>query len=138
MPGDPVRMAIAARLLATSAVTSQLGAANNVFHPKAPRNAVPPYIVIHRQAETDEWTFAGAPSERDLWTVKAINRGSSASSAEDIRAAVTTALNDAPITVTGFALLQLRRMSKFDYPEVDDGEQFNHCGAIFRVDVDPT
>ena len=134
---DPVRAAIVGRLLATPAVTSLLGAANNIFHAKAPSNATPPYIVVHRQAETDDWTFAGQPMEHDVWTVKAINRGGSASAAEDIRAAVTAALNDAPLTVTGFALLQLRRMSKFDFPEVEDGTQFNHCGAIFRVDVDP-
>ncbi len=132
-----MRQAIIGRLLATPAVTSQLAAVNNIYHSRAPSNATPPYIVVHRQAETDEWTFAGQPLEHDMWTVKAISRGGAADAAEDIRAAVTAALNDAPLTVTGFALLQLRRTSKFDFPEVDDGTQWNHCGAIFRVDVDP-
>lgn len=134
---DPVRAAIASRLLATPAVTSLLGAANNVFHRVAPRAAIPPYVVFHRQAETDNWTFAGQPLERDLWTVKAICRGSSATQAEDIAKAITAALNDAPITVDGYALLNLRRESKVDYGERDGEETWHHCGAIFRVDIDP-
>lgn len=133
---DPVRDALHDRLAATPAVTSLLGAANNIFHRVAPRNATPPYVVMHRQAETDNWTFAGQPLERDLWTVKAISRGSSAA-AEAIAKQVTAALNDAPITVDGFALLNLRRESKVDYGEVADGEQWHHCGALYRVDIDP-
>ncbi len=134
---DPVRAAIATRLLATPAVTSLLGAANNVFHRVAPRTAVPPYVVFHRQAGTDNWAFAGQPLERDLWTVKAICRGSSSTAAEDIAKQVNVALNDAPITVDGYALLNLRRESKIDLGEVDAGEQFHHVGGLYRVDIDP-
>lgn len=134
---DPVRAALFARLSATPAVTSQLGAANNIFHRVAPRTATPPYVVMHRQAETDNWTFAGQPLERDMWTVKAISRGSSASQAEDIAKAITAALNDAPITVEGYALLNLRRESKVDYGEIDGTDQYSHVGGIFRVDIDP-
>jgi hypothetical protein len=134
---DPVRKAIFDRLSATPAVTSQLGAVTNIFHRVAPRAAVPPYVVMHRQAETDNWTFAGQPLERDMWTVKAICRGSSATQAEDIAKAITTALNDAAITVDGYALLNLRRESKIDYGEQADAETWHHAGGIFRVDIDP-
>lgn len=132
---DPVRDALHDRLLATPAVTSLLGAANNIFHRVAPRNATPPYVVMHRQAETDNWTFAGQPLERDVWTVKAISRGSSAP-AEDIAKAITAALNDAPISVAGYALLNLRREAKVDYGEIDSGEVWHHCGATYRLDID--
>lgn len=134
---DPVREALVGKLLATSAVTSKLGAATNVFHRVAPRGAVPPYVVLHRQAETDAWTFSGPPLEHDLWTVKGICRGSSSGPADDIAAAITAALNDATLTITGYALLYLRRESKLDYGEVDDGEQYHHVGAIFKVDLAP-
>src|SRR4051812_45521944 len=116
---DPIRQALVARLLATSAVTSLLGAPGNVFHRVAPRNAVPPYMVLHRQAETDAWTFNGPPLEHDLWTVKAICRGTSSAAADDIAKAFTVALNDAALTISGYALLQLRRESKIDYGEHD-------------------
>lgn len=137
MAPDPIRAAIVGRLLSTSAVTSKLGAANNVFHRKAPSGARQPYVILHRQAETDDWTFAGPPLEHDLWTVKGVSSGSSSTAADEIAAAVTAALNDAPISVDGYALLQLRRTSKLDYGEQADGEQWHHVGGIFRVDVQP-
>lgn len=137
MAADPIRAALVGRLLATGSVTSKLGAANNVFHRVAPANAVPPYIVLHRQAGTDDWTFAGPALEHDLWTVKAICRGTSSTAADEIAAAVNATLNDAPIAVTGYALLLLRRVSKVDYGERADGESWHHVGGIFKVDVDP-
>jgi len=134
---DPVRAGLVARLLATPAVTSLLGAPNNVFHRVAPRAAVPPFIVLHRQAGTDNWTFSGAPLERDVWTVKAICRGSSSAPADELAKQITLALNDAPITVDGYAVLYLRRESKIDFAETDGADQFHHCGGVFRVDVAP-
>lgn len=133
---DPVREALRTHLMATPAVTSLLGAANNIFHRVAPRNATPPFVVFHRQAETDHWTFAGQPLERDLWAVKAISRGA-ADAAEDIAKAITAALNDAAITVDGYALLNLRRESKIDYGEQADAETWHHAGGLYRVDIDP-
>lgn len=137
MAPDPIRVALVQRLLATPAVTSLLGVSNGVFHRVAPRNAPPPYVVLHRQAGTDSWTFNGAPLERDLWTIKAICRGSESEQADAIAAAVTVALNDAPLAIDGYALLYLRRESKIDYGEVSDGEQFHHVGALYRLDADP-
>ncbi len=137
MAPDPIREALVQRLLATPAVTSLLGAAGTVFHRVAPRNATPPYVVLHRQAGTDDWTFSGQPLEHDLWTVKAICRGSASDAADAIARAITVALNDAPITVTGYALLQLRRESKIDYGERDSEDMWNHVGGTYRVDVDP-
>lgn len=136
---DPIRSALVTKLLATSSVTSLLGAPGNVFHRIAPRGAVPPYVVLHRQAETDEWTFSGPALEHDLWTIKAISRGSSSGPADDIAQAITVALNNATLTITGYALLFLRRESKIDFGEVDgDASTFwHHCGGIFRLDADP-
>lgn len=133
---DPIRQALVGRLMATEAVTSRLGAPGNVFHRVAPANATPPYVVLHRQAETDSWSFKDPPLERDVWTVKGVCRGSSSAQADAIAAAITAALNDAALTVDGYQLLYLRRTSKVDYGEVDGGEQWHHCGAIFRLDLD--
>lgn len=133
---DPIRVAIRSALIATPAVTSLLGTPTNIFHRVAPRNAAPPYVVFHRQAETDNWTFDGPPLERDLWLVKAISRGAS-DAAEDIAAAINTALNDAALNVDDYVLLNIRRESKVDYGERDDETTWSHCGAIYRIDVQP-
>lgn len=137
MAADPIRAALVQHLLATPAVTSLLGAAGNVFHRVAPRAAVPPYVVLHRQSEVDRWTFAGPALEDELWTVKGICRGSSSAPADALAAAITAALNDAALSIDGYGLLYLRRESKLDYGEVDDGDQFHHCGGIFRLDAQP-
>lgn len=137
MAADPVRAALVARLLATPAVTGLLGAPGNIWHRVAPRAAVPPYVVLHRQAGTDIWSFAGPPAEDELWTVKAICRGSSSAPADELAKQITLALNDAPITVAGYALLQLRRESKIDYGETEGGDIWSHVGGIFRVDIAP-
>jgi Protein of unknown function (DUF3168) len=134
---DPIRVAIVQHLLATPAVTSLLGAPNNVFHGTAPAKATPPYVVLHRQAGTPEWTFDGPPLENDLWTIKGICRGSSAGQADAIDAALVAALTDAALPVAGYALLYLRWESKVGYPERDDGEIWHHSGRIYRVKVDP-
>lgn len=134
---DEIRHAIVQRLEATPAVTSLLGAPNNVFHRIAPRGAIPPYVVLHRQAETDEWTFSGPALEHDLWTVKAICRGSKSDAADDIAQAITVALNDAPISVVGYRLLYLRRESKIDFGEPDGADFWHHVGSLWRLDADP-
>lgn len=134
---DPIRVAIVQHLLATSAVTNLLGAPGNVFHGVAPANATPPYVVLHRQAGTPEWAFAGPPMEDDLWTIKGICRGSSAGQADDIDAALVATLTDAALSVSGYALLYLRWESKIGYPERDDATLWHHAGRIYRVKVDP-
>jgi hypothetical protein len=134
---DPVREALYQRLSTTPAVTSQLGAATNIFHRVAPRAAVPPYVVMHQQAGTPIKTFDGPSMKDKLWTVKAISRGSSSSQAEDIATAIIAALDGADIPVDGHRLLYLSYESDIDYGELADAEQFHHVGAIFRVDIDP-
>ena len=138
MAADPVRAGLVARLLATPAVTDLLGAPGGVFHRRAPRAAVPPFVVLHRQAGTDNWTFSGAPLERDVWTVKAICRGSSSAPADELAKQITLALNDAPITVDGYAVLYLRRESRIDFGEVDGADQYHHCGGLWVVVVQPS
>ncbi len=129
-------MAIAGQLLATSAITSQLGHANGVYHDIAPSNAVPPFVTLHQQAGTPVYAFAGQPWKDKLWTVKAIDRNSS-SRGEDIAAAIIEALHDAPLNVEGHTLMQLRYESDVAYSEVDGGDVWRHRGAVFRIDVDP-
>lgn len=133
---DPVRDAIHDHLAATAAVTSQLGAVNNLYHRIAPRNATPPYVVYHQQAGTPRRTFQGPPMKDKLWTVKAISRGSS-NQAEDIAAAIIAALDGANVPIAGHELLYLAYESDVDYGELDGADQWHHVGGIFRVDIDP-
>lgn len=132
------RTAIYGRLTATSAITSLLSAPGAIYHRIAPSNTSSAFIVFHKQAGTPRWAMAGDPLDTDLWLIKAVCAGGSATAAENIAAAVDDAMNDAPLSITGRNLLYVRRESDVDFGEVDGGEQWHHVGAIFRLTTEQT
>lgn len=137
---DPVRQAIAAKLLSDPAVTGKLAASNAVYQRRAPVNAPHPLIIIHRQAETDEdYTFDGKGLERDLWVVKAVASSATSSApdtqAESIAAAIQASLHFADLTVTGYGVVKPTRRLKVDYGEPDGAEQFVHLGGMYALEL---
>lgn len=133
---DEVRRALYEKLTGTPAVTGLLSAPDQVWHQRAPVDALPPFVVFHRQSGTRDWTYR-LHTRPQLWLVKAVDRGGSASQAEAIDAAVEAALNDAALTVTGQSLLVLRRGSDVEFDEPDGGETFHHVGGLYRLVTQP-
>lgn len=141
---DAVRRAIGGWLLGTPAITQLLGAPTGVYHRRAPVDAVDPFVIFHRQAAgDDDRTFDGSPLVRDLWTIRAVSRRSSAetahdlSAAEDIAAAIHQAMHWATIPVEGFSVSNIVRTQQIDYGEPDGAEHYEHIGAIYRFDLTP-
>lgn len=134
---NPVRSAIYARLAGDATLTGLLSSATAIYHQVAPQSAATPFIVFHRQAGDPVWQFDGAHVQHDLWLVKAIDRASSASRAEDIAARIDTILTDAPLAVTGRVLLAVYRESDVSYPETSDGGTYRHEGAQYRLQTTP-
>jgi hypothetical protein len=135
---DPVRQAIASKLLADPAVTGKLGAANAVYHRRAPVNATYPLIIMNRQSGTDEdYAFDGRGLVRDVWLVKAVDRSFLSGAAEDIAAAIDRSLHFADLTITGYNVGPITRRSRVDYGEPDGAEQYVHVGSLFRLDLQP-
>jgi hypothetical protein len=136
---DPVRQAIATKLLATSAVTNLLSSPTAVYHRRAPVEAVTPYVLFHRQsANHDEYTFDGHGVTNDLWTVRAVDRTFEAGVAEDIAVAIDAALHWATLTVTGYQPPVVTKQLTVDYGEPDGAEQFTHQGGMYRLKLVPT
>lgn len=135
---NPVRAAIYERLTGDATLTGLLSSATAIYHQVAPQSAQTPFIVFHRQAGDPGWQFAGAHVQSDLWTVKAVDRASSASRAEDIAARIDTVLTDAPLAVTGRDLLAVYRESDVTYPETTDGATYRHEGGQYRLQTSPT
>lgn len=139
---DPVRRAIASKLLADPAVTGKLAATNAVYHRHAPPDAIPPYVILHRQTGTDrDWTFDGQALTEDVWVVKGIDRSSqsrTSSTAEDIAAAIHASLHYADLTITGYTLGTIRRTVIVDYGEPDGAEHYAHVGGIYQLELTPT
>lgn len=108
-----------------------------VHHQVAPQDAAMPVVVFHKQSGRPVWQFAGAHIQSDLWTVKAVNVGSSANTAEDIAARIDVVLTDAPLAVTGRVLLAVYRESDIDFPEQDGADTYRHVGGVYRLATTP-
>ena len=135
---DPVRAAIYARLSGDATLTGLLAAPGNIFHSIGPQTAAFPLIVFNEAAGTRVLQFAGAHIKNDLWQVKAIAAGSSATPAEDIAARVDVLLDNAVLAITGREHLYLRNESDIPaYPEQDGAESFWHVGAYYRLWTQP-
>lgn len=134
---NPVRAAIYTRLSGDAVLTGLLSAPDAIYHRTIPQTGGFPAVVFSRQSGTPGWQFAGAHIQDDVWLVKAVSRGSSASPAEDIAARIDAVLTDAPLAVTGRLLLAVYRQSDVDYDEVDAGERYHHVGSQYRLVTQP-
>jgi hypothetical protein len=138
----PVRRALYGKLSGDTTLNGLLAApatgyAKAIYHQQAPSNAPHPFVIFQKQAGNPTETF-GDPSalETDVWLVKAIDKNTSADPAEAIQARVIALLNDATLSISGHDLKYLRRESDVEYPEVSDGVQYKHAGALFRLITD--
>lgn len=134
-----VRKAIYAKLN-VSGVTSQLAAGSaSLFHSVAPAGSAFPMVVYNKQAGTSTHALGALAYDSHLWLVKGVVKGSpgpvSASVAEDLAAAIATALDFQTLTVTGGTNLYMARESDVDYTETDGDTQYRHSGGVYRIVV---
>jgi hypothetical protein len=138
----PVRRAIYGKLSGDVTLNALLGIpatgySKAIYHNQAPAGAAYPLITFQKQAGNPTEAF-GDPSalETDIWLVKAVDRDTSADTAEAAAARVAVLLNDAALSISGSTLLYLRRQSDVEYPEVTDGEFYVHVGSLYRLVTD--
>lgn len=132
-----LREAIAARLLATTALTQLLATpTGSVFHRRAPQQSKPPMVVFAKQAGVADYNFGGELAQNsESWLVRGVSFGRTTDRAEQIGAAIDAALTDAPLTITGGVVMAIFRESDVDYPEQVGKELFQHNGAVYRIAV---
>jgi hypothetical protein len=116
-----------------SALYARLGTAGTVgvYYALAPQGGTPPYCIIQRQAGVDEYTFTDGGVSTD-YVVKIVSNRQWPNEAYQVYTHIHDALQDAPLTVTGFQLLRCRRRSTIEYREP---EGFWHVGGIYRIDL---
>lgn len=134
---NPIRAAIYQRLTGDEDLADLLSLPTAVHHQVAPQSARYPLVVFHKQAGTPDWQFGQAYIQWDIWTVKAIDRSTSAGRAEDIAARIDAVLNHAPLEIEGGLLLGVWRVQDIDYVETDAGQTYRHCGAQYRLGSAP-
>lgn len=129
-----VRESLYAKLAATSGVTSKLATTTSIYHGQAPPNAAYPLVVFSKMAGTKTRAM-GNPNafNREVWMVKAIDKGGSSKVAESIAEAIDTALDGGTLTVTGKKLADLTHVSDVDYLEPEGDQIYRHHGINIAV-----
>lgn len=129
---NPVRSALYAKLTGTAAINSAVS--GRIYFGLAPANATYPYIVFSKVSGAKTRAFQTPEAfKREVWLVKAVDRGSSANTAESVAALVDTALDGGTVTVSGKRLADLAHVSDVSYPEPDGDQLYHHSGANYAV-----
>jgi len=137
-----VRRAIYGKLAGDTTLNNLLGVppagySKSIFHQQAPDDAPYPFVIFNKQSGVPTEAFQDPSAyETDVWLIKAVDRNASADNAETVAARLNVLLNDGTISISGSALMYLRRQSDVEFPEVRDGQQFKHAGALYRLVYD--
>ena len=135
MPTDAavaLRSAIHDALIADGALTALLGGAHVYDEP--PRRAVFPYVTIG-EARVSDWSTGSDRGEEHQLVLHAWSRQGGHREAHLIAGALLQALDDAPLTLSGHALINLR-FSVADVRREADGRTC-HALVRFRAVTEP-
>ena len=138
----PVRRALYGKLAGDITLNSLLatpatGYVKAIYYQQAPSSAAFPFVTFSKQAGTPTEAFGDPDAlDTDVWLVKAVDRNTTADTAEAIQARIQTLLNDATLSISGVNHLYLRRQSDVEYPEISDGVTYVHAGALYRLVTD--
>jgi hypothetical protein len=138
----PARRAIYGRLAGDTTLNNLLGApaagySKAIYHNSAPQDRNFPYVLFSKQSGVPTEAFTDPSAyETDIWLVKAVDKNTSADTAESASDRVKTLLNDAALSISGASTLYIRRQSDVEYEEVTDGVRYQHCGSLYRLVYD--
>lgn len=108
-----------------------------IYHNAAPDKATPPFIILSKSSGIPTEAFHDPSAlETDVWMIKAVDRNTTADTAETIANLIKTQLNDQTLSISGSVCLYLRRESDVEYSELTDGDLYQHVGALYRLITD--
>ena len=132
-----LQQSIFAALTADSALTALLGAGR--IYDDVPQGTALPYLTLGQTAERDWSTGGDAATDagaEHLLTLHVWSNARGKKQTHEILAAVRTTLHDAPLTLTGHRLVNLRHEFS-EARRAPDGETI-HGTARFRAVTEPT
>jgi hypothetical protein len=103
-----------------------------VYQGMAPQGSVFPYAMFNQQTARDEYTFTSRGMTAS-YQVKVVSNRQSDSEARAAYDRLHANLQDAPLTVTGYTLMRMRRETTIEY---QDPDRFWHVGGIYRIDIE--
>lgn len=103
------------------------------FNTMATQGLLPPYVIFQLQSSIDGYAWGNHEEESNDFVVKTVSfRSFLAQEAYPVYGTIHAALQDAPLTVTGFRVMKVRRTSRIQYR---DGQSYWHVGGIYRLDL---
>ena len=128
-----VRQAIYTALNVASVTTNLANGSASLHHSVAPSSAAYPLVIFQQMSDTVIGAFGGDHIDNQVWLVKAIVKGGSSSTAEDIAKAVHDVLHFQDLSIAGADHMYLARETGVSYSEVVSGEVFRHHGHNYRL-----
>lgn len=103
------------------------------FNTMATQGLLPPYVIFQLQSSIDGYAWGNHEEESNDFVVKTVSLKSFlAQEAYPIYGAIHAALQDAPLNVSGFRVMKVRRTSRIQYR---DSNSYWHVGGIYRLDL---
>jgi hypothetical protein len=128
--GEP-GSALYTKLKAGTALTAEIGG-TRIYLEQAPQEATLPYVVLSRIAGSDLYG-SKRRIRRYIYAVKAVTMDD-LTKAEDIDDELDTMLYNGSLTVAGWGVYWLRRMTDIAYREAGEGGVvYHHRGALYEL-----
>lgn len=103
------------------------------FNTMATQGLLPPYVTFQLQSSIDGYAWGNHEEESNDFVVKVVSlRSFLAQEAYPVYGTIHAALQDAPLSVTGFRVMKVRRTSRIQYR---DNSSYWHVGGIYRLDL---
>lgn len=137
MPSDSneVNRALLAKLNADAAL---LGLVGSFYMNVAPVNLTK-FGLITQRAHSDEPMKNATSHEVFTFIVQAVVQGSNPSVAIQAAQRIVELLHLQDLTITGYALMLMKRTEHVNYPDRDElNKEWHHRGGIYEVWVQPT
>lgn len=137
-----IRRALYGKLAGDTTLTGMLatppaGYSKSIFYEVAPEGAKFPYVIFNKQSGTPSYSLSANNFDNEVWTIKGIDKGATADTADAISSRLDALLTETTGTtlssISGKTEVYFRRESDVDYAEVRDGETYRHSGAMFRL-----
>lgn len=129
-----LQQAVFAALGADADVKAALGDPPRIFD-AVPRDAAFPFAVIGDDAQSD-WSTKTEGGSEHRFAVRIWSRSGGRNEAKDIAEAIANVLDDAALSVSGFALISLRFLGA-NFSPITNDETFP-ASVNFRAVLEPT
>ena len=120
--------------LNVAAVTNE--ATGGVFNGLAPQGIEPPFVVFQAMSKVDDYFAFTGRGGSAVYMVKAVDRSIWPKSAGEIDTQIDSVMQDASLSITGYALLTCRRESDIYLVEDQAGVVYQHIGGLYRILAD--